>query len=79
MNEVKYRQRLAIVQGFKQKNGCIICGYSEPIGLDFHHLEDSDKEFTISAKLSSLSMKRITNEIEKCVVVCANHHREIHA
>jgi hypothetical protein len=47
--------------------------------LEFHHKEVSSKDFGIPAKGYTRSWARVKEEIEKCVLVCANCHREIHA
>lgn len=54
----------------KLKGGkCIFCGYDKYNGaLDFHHIDGITR-----------SWKRVEKELEKCVLVCANCHREIHA
>jgi len=45
--------------------------------LDFHHIKG--KDFTISEKVrEGCSLDTIKKEIEKCILVCANCHREIH-
>lgn len=56
--------------------GCIICGEHELCCLDFHHI--CDKEFEISAG-TEVSLTRLIVEIDKCVVLCANCHRKLHA
>jgi hypothetical protein len=56
--------------------GCAICGEKEPCCLDFHHLRD--KEFVVSAGVD-VSKERLFDEIDKCVVLCANCHRKLHA
>lgn len=60
------------------KKPCIICGEQEPVCIDFHHIDPSSKEFTIG-KHRSRSKEWLTQEIAKCVCVCANCHRKIHA
>lgn len=58
----------------------MICGYSKCLGaLDFHHIDHSDKKFSISADGETLGWKQVVLELSKCVLVCANCHREIHA
>lgn len=65
---------LAVVNEAKNKP-CVDCGIKyPPYVMDFDHL--SDKEFSIGAVKYSLSMKRLTEEISKCEVVCSNCHRE---
>ncbi len=64
------------------KNKCSICGYDKnPAALEFHHPEDNkDTEIAkLAAKSWSIPLKnKIDNEISKCIIVCANCHREIH-
>lgn len=57
---------------------CLRCGYNACIrSLQFHHKDPSQKDFTISGK--SVSWDRITQELDKCVLLCANCHGEIHS
>ena len=59
---------------------CQICGYSRClIALDFHHIDESTKEFELSQRDLTRSWEKIIDEAEKCLLVCANCHREIHA
>jgi len=63
------------IDKYKLSIGCSICGYNKCVSaLDFHH--NGDKEFTIG--IFSRSLKKIKEEIEKCDVLCANCHRELH-
>ena len=56
---------------------CEICGYDKNISaLEFHHLYD--KEFEISKKKLVTINDQILQELDKCILVCANCHREIH-
>ena len=58
---------------------CSQCGYDQcKDALDFHHVDPAEKEFTLSAA-TTLSEQRIREEVSKCVVLCANCHREVHA
>lgn len=57
---------------------CQICGYNRAItALDLHHLNPEDKEFSIGTILNK-DWELINAEIQKCILVCANCHREIH-
>lgn len=60
------------------KTPCIICGESEPFCIDFHHKNPSEKEFTISKK-TNLGKDKLLAEIQKCICLCANCHRKVHA
>ena len=60
-------------------NGCAICGYDKYSGaLDFHHGNPEDKKFAIGRKNMGYTDKRIIDELNKCILLCANCHREIH-
>lgn len=59
---------------------CMICGYKRCSGaLDFHHRDPKHKEFGLSERGLTRSWEKIREEIEKCVLICANCHREVHA
>lgn len=58
---------------------CQICGYDKCVGaLEFHHLDPTQKDFGISAKGYTRSWDKNKQELNKCILVCANCHREIH-
>jgi hypothetical protein len=57
---------------------CCICKYEKCLdSMHFHHVDPEIKEFCISDK--SWSWSRIVDELQKCALVCANCHGEIHA
>ncbi|MCA9347535.1 HNH endonuclease [Candidatus Saccharibacteria bacterium] len=59
---------------------CVLCGYDTcPEALDLHHKIASEKTFGISAGGLSRSWERVKDEADKCVLLCANCHRELHA
>lgn len=65
------------IKEYKENIGCTNCKIKYPsYVLDFHHIDDKKEQ--ISQMVSSGNLKRIKEEIEKCIVVCANCHREIH-
>ena len=65
----------------KYKGGkCILCGYKKcEDALQFHHLDSRQKEFGVSQSGLTRSWERVKNEIDKCILVCANCHRELHS
>lgn len=63
---------------YELKTPCIICGESEPVCIDFHHKDPNEKEFTIG-KYRSRSRAWLREEISKCVCLCSNCHRKVHA
>lgn len=59
---------------------CQCCGYDKyPGALEFHHINPEEKDFAISAKGYTRSWKSVKDELDKCVMVCSNCHKEIHA
>jgi hypothetical protein len=59
---------------------CDRCGYDRCLeALEFHHEEKGLKDFGISARGYTRSWEKIKQELEKCTLLCANCHREIHA
>jgi len=78
---VAKRRRKIKQMAIEYKGGkCMICGYDKfACALDFHHLDESKKSFDLSTKGLTRSWEKTKNEIDKCVLVCANCHREIHA
>ena len=62
------------------KGGCCqVCGYDKYIGaLDFHHLNPNEKDFTIAHVRQYKFDNIIKSELDKCLLVCSNCHREIH-
>jgi hypothetical protein len=65
---------------YKKNLKCLICGESEQVCLDFHHLDGDDKRIEVSKmRYSTYSKEKIMKEIDKCVVLCSNCHRKVHA
>lgn len=60
--------------------GCSSCGYNKnTAALDFHHVDESTKSFQLDLRsLSNRTMSKIKNEANKCILLCANCHREHH-
>jgi hypothetical protein len=73
------RRRLKKLMVEYKGGKCQVCGYSKYIGaLDFHHKDPERKNLKLSMGKLDRSWKRIRLEIDKCILVCANCHREIH-
>lgn len=58
--------------------GCRFCGENEPVALDFHHIDQTQKDTEV-VKLVSYSRLRLKEEIRKCAILCSNCHRKLHA
>lgn len=60
---------------------CQCCGYSKTMeALELHHIDPNAKEMGFGAiRANPKSWIKIVSELRKCILVCANCHREIHA
>jgi transcriptional regulator/ribosomal protein L32 len=58
-------------------NKCQNCGEDRPWLLDFHHVDESQKEYEISY-LKHHSWEKLKVEIEKCILLCRNCHGDVH-
>lgn len=84
-NYDKQRQQKRKIEARKIKkeltlHGCAICGYNKcPAALDFHHVNPEDKKYTLNnAYLSRLTNDKLIEELNKCILLCSNCHRELH-
>jgi hypothetical protein len=75
MDRRKYLKRI----GLKLLGGkCIVCGYEKcEAALEFHH-NRGQKEETITNLLKNSSKEKLLKELNKCILLCANCHREVH-
>lgn len=72
------KRKLEII---KSRGGkCEVCGYDKNLSaLQFHHKDPNTKKFPLDARhLSNRTMEEINNELDKCMLVCANCHAELH-
>ena len=72
--------RTDFLNKLREKRGgkCVRCGYDTYLGaLEFHHLDPSKKDFTLGN--ADFRLKEAVEEINKCILICANCHREFHA
>ena len=59
---------------------CCYCQYDRcSAALDFHHIDKSQKKFGLSQSGMTRSWEKTKQELQKCILVCSNCHREIHA
>jgi ribosomal protein L44E len=76
--ESRRRTKLRAVAWFR--GSCDGCDEVHSAQLfDFHHRDASDKQFGIATDGIARSWEKIVAELEKCVMLCANCHREVHA
>ncbi len=75
VNNARRKRKIELLE---YKGGkCEVCGYSKSIySLQFHHLDQEKKDFTIGGR--NYSWERMKREVDKCVLLCANCHCEVH-
>lgn len=66
-----------VVREHLAANPCADCGESDPVVLEFDHIDPEKKQFNVSNAVRSgcVSLDRIKRDILNCVVRCANCHR----
>lgn len=77
---ISIRQKIKLWSVEYKGNKCSLCEYDKCIdALDFHHLNPDEKDFNISDHGLKMDWPLIKEELDKCILVCANCHREIHS
>lgn len=78
-NEYYRNKRYKIKKEMVEYKGgkCEKCGYDKSLrALQFHHIEPSEKDFNIGG-ITTMN-ENVKKELDKCILVCANCHSEIH-
>lgn len=80
VNRKKRKNKLrTIIRNIKSVSKCKICGQEHIATLDFHHRDETYKQFSLSTSLIyRYSEQQILKEISKCDILCANCHRILH-
>ena len=73
-----FRWRKIKEKAIEYKGGCCTeCGYKKhPAALQFHHLRDKKDSW---GQLRKKSWDKIIEELDKCVLMCANCHSIEHS
>ena len=61
---------------------CYICGFNKYLSaLEFHHIDGGeDKNFNLSNNFTGYDLNdKIISELDKCIILCSNCHRALHA
>jgi hypothetical protein len=82
-NKYKWKQQ-SKTHSLKRKNaieewkiqGCIKCGEKRHYVIDAHHLDPTKKNFSIGTSIRGVNVTKL--ELEKCIPLCSNCHREFH-
>lgn len=88
MKKQNNNYRNQILRGLKRKYESILsrggkcerCGYDKNISaLEFHHKNPEEKDFQLDIrKFSNSNLDSLQKELDKCELLCANCHRELH-
>ena len=67
-------------EAIEYKGGrCMACGYNKCLSaLEFHHRDPKQKDKSITQFSRNKLSKKAKMELDKCDLLCANCHREIH-
>lgn len=78
---VQRRRDKVKLMAVQYKGGkCQVCGYDKCVdALDFHHRDPNKKDFGIGHNGYTRSFAKIKAELDKCDMLCANCHRELHS
>lgn len=80
---MRYQDRELVREWFKAikaKSSCHVCPEDDPAVLDFHHLNPATKTDTVASLVyKNAPISKIQTELHKCVPLCSNCHRKVHA
>ena len=78
-NQRTYKSAKDTIALYMESRGgakCQQCGYNKcTAALEFHHVDPTQKDPTWSR---GWSLMRLKEELDKCDILCANCHREVH-
>ncbi len=69
------------IKAIDYKGGkCQICNYKKSNrALSFHHINPDEKDIKLtSTNIAGRKWEVIKNELDKCILLCANCHMEVH-
>jgi len=69
---------LEYLRAIKSSRKCCVCGEGRSACLDFHHKDPSQKSFGLG-NIKGQGISLVKAEVAKCIVICANCHRILHA
>ena len=76
--EILRMRRILLIREIKEL-GCMTCEEKHPACLEFHHEDSEAKSFSIASHINrALTLKDLSNEINKCILICSNCHRKEH-
>ena len=79
-NKKAMRKNLEWIRQIKKNSTCEMCGESRWYCLEFHHKAGKEERYEAISRMVRRRRSRavIEEELKKCVILCANCHREFH-
>lgn len=77
-NKNRRDTQAAMLLEYKSTLSCAVCNENTPVCLEFHHRDPSQKDFGVGSSVGR-SWEKIIEEIQKCVCLCSNCHKKVHA
>ena len=77
-SKIRYKNLRKIFNEWRSFLKCSRCSETDSVCLDFHHCDPSQKEVNL-IQMVTRGYKSVMKELNKCIVVCTNCHRKIHA
>jgi hypothetical protein len=78
MTEIPYagvaREQKRDLIASEKESGCLCCGEPDPSVLEFHHVERTEKLFSIATAKYKVSLEELVAELAKCVTLCPTCH-----
>jgi len=74
LQKIRRIENRQFMYDYLKNHPCVECGESDPLVLEFDHINQDDKFKAVSVMVE-FSLERIKEEISKCRVLCANCHR----
>lgn len=81
----KYNRKLdrqqvrATYEEYMKDQKCAVCGLDDLEVLEWHHVDSSNKFKEVTNLVGRYKWHVVYAEILKCICVCANCHKKIHA
>lgn len=74
LQKIRRIENRQFMYDYLKNNPCVNCGESDPVVLEFDHIDQSTKIKAVSLMVE-YSLDKIKEEILKCRVLCANCHK----
>lgn len=76
----RLRQNTILYKKWREGLICSICNETDWHCIELHHIDPTLKEFDIGGSTGhSINSPKFKKELSKCIIVCANCHKKIHA